>query len=776
MKIRTKIIGFTTITIFIISVALATYYYFSESARELEYVDSKLFLWAEYARKTLPENYHDVITDSSSVSKERYNRIVEKNNLRCREMDLQYIWSVLVLDPETIVFTTATSPGHDIHNDDHAGFFQVHGDPGAFREALETMEPSFSSFHNEWGHGRMVLVPEVDSKGRTFMFGASTNIDELVAGQRRILLIAILISLLILAGGIIFSIFLSLIISRPLTKFAVVAGRIQGGDLDAKVDIKGSDEEKALSNAINVMTGSIKRSISDLAAKEKEGKRYKDLMEVMEYGVYRYRWDDAVIISCNNGFVRLLDLDCSPGDLAGKAMSEVMIYTEKAGTVRDAVKNGETHNFEYHFKTLKGEDRWVMHDSYLLSDPETGEKTVEAIVKDITGRKKSEEELRRSEHEKALILNNANEVIAYHDTDHNLQWANKAYLDSTGLKLEEIKGKKCYHAWGLDRICNGCPVSKAIAGEKAEWAELTPKNQPHWPQDQGFWMVSAAPLKDAGGNVIGAIEIAHDITERKKSEEELDKYREHLEELVEERTKELDDSRSKLLISEKLAALGKLAGITAHELRNPLGVIRNAAYFLGTILSKDGNEKVRKYLNIIEEEVDASDRVISDILVYGGIKDPIVSDFDVKSAIRYSLKKMKFPDNVVLEDAMGEDVLSIAADKNQLAHVFTNLVTNALHAMPDGGKLTIMAGEENGNVVLRFKDTGVGIPNKDLDLIFSPGFSSRPHGEGAGLGLAVCQSIARLHGGTIDVISETGKGSEFTVTLPPQPGGKKKEG
>jgi PAS domain S-box-containing protein len=136
-------------------------------------------------------------------------------------------------------------------------------------------------------------------------------------------------------------------------------------------------------------------------------------------------------------------------------------------------------------------------------------------------RARTEEAVRAVEREKALILDSVSEVIAYHDLEHNLVWANKAYLDSLGMSLSELKGKKCYTCWGLDRLCRNCSVTAAIQTCQPQEGELTPENQPHWPTDQGSWIVRSAPVKDSTGKVIGAIEISHNITERKRAEEAL---------------------------------------------------------------------------------------------------------------------------------------------------------------------------------------------------------------------------------------------------------------
>ena len=122
---------------------------------------------------------------------------------------------------------------------------------------------------------------------------------------------------------------------------------------------------------------------------------------------------------------------------------------------------------------------------------------------------------------KAQILDNVPGIIAFHDLEHNIRWANKAYQKATRLSLKEIEGKKCYSVWGLSKPCRHCPVTTSIeTGESAE-AELTPQNQDHWPDSQGSWLSKSSPLKDENGKVIGAIETAFEISDWKEAEEAL---------------------------------------------------------------------------------------------------------------------------------------------------------------------------------------------------------------------------------------------------------------
>lgn len=122
-----------------------------------------------------------------------------------------------------------------------------------------------------------------------------------------------------------------------------------------------------------------------------------------------------------------------------------------------------------------------------------------------------------TDHVKLEILENVTAIIALHDIQNNVLWANKAYRDATKISLEEIGDKKCYSLWRIDKPCHNCPVIECIkTGESAE-AELNPENQDHWPATQGAWLSRATPLKDNEGNIIGAIEIAFEITNRRKT-------------------------------------------------------------------------------------------------------------------------------------------------------------------------------------------------------------------------------------------------------------------
>lgn len=192
---------------------------------------------------------------------------------------------------------------------------------------------------------------------------------------------------------------------------------------------------------------------------------------------------------------------------------------------------------------------------------------------------------------KADILENAPVIIAFHDTQQNIVWANKAYQEATGWSAERLLNSRCHFAWGLDRRCRNCPVTQVLeTGEPAE-AELAPDNQGHWPESQGTWFARAVPIRDAGGRVIGAVETAFEITARKKAElekleESEERYRGIFEQagegiiLLDPRgvIKDCNPAASSLLGYDSEELLGKhFDDLSSSETRDALHVSRDDA-------------------------------------------------------------------------------------------------------------------------------------------------------------------------------------------------------
>ncbi len=254
-----------------------------------------------------------------------------------------------------------------------------------------------------------------------------------------------------------------------------------------------------------------------------------------------------------------------------------------------------------------------------------------------------------------------------------------------------------------------------------------------------------------------------EIAERKQAEDKLKGYSQRLEEMVEERTQELRDAHERLMRREKLAIMGQLAGGVAHELRNPLGTISNATYYLKMVLP-DAEETVKEYLDMIIQTVRDSDKIISDLLDFSRTRIPDREKVAVSELVAQVLEQRPPPERVEVIAQIASDLPPVYVDRHQMCQVLGNLVTNAYQSMPEGGDLTISAQAQEGAVALLLADTGVGISEENMAKLFEPLFTTRA--KGLGLGLMVVKTLVEGNGGSIEVESEEGKGSTFTVRLP----------
>lgn len=219
---------------------------------------------------------------------------------------------------------------------------------------------------------------------------------------------------------------------------------------------------------------------------------------------------------------------------------------------------------------------------------------------------------------------------------------------------------------------------------------------------------------------------------------------------------------SRLSQSERLAAIGQVAGGVAHELRNPLNVVKTSVYYL--LNARDpSREKIAEHLQRIERQVGLADSVITTLSSFAKLPVPDLQPISVEQCVRESLPSEVPPANITLEIDCPHTLPPILADFNQLRIALGNLIRNAQDAMPNGGQLKIKGRRVERGVEIAVGDTGVGIPPEDLRRILEPFYSTKARG--IGLGLAITRAIIDKNKGHLLVASELGKGSTFTVHL-----------
>ncbi|MGD0878652.1 MAG: ATP-binding protein [Anaerolineales bacterium] len=263
-----------------------------------------------------------------------------------------------------------------------------------------------------------------------------------------------------------------------------------------------------------------------------------------------------------------------------------------------------------------------------------------------------------------------------------------------------------------------------------------------------------------------------DVTAAREAEESIKNLNTELEQRVEKRTRELRDAQQKLLRQEKLAVLGQMAGSVGHELRNPLGVISNSVYYLKQV-QPDANEKTKKYLDIIEQQVHTSDKIIGDLLGFARNTSVERQALVVSNLVQKVLERYPVPGTIKVKLELPAELPRVFVDPPQIEQVLGNLVVNACQAMKDGGDLAISAhqitpdteqDQQQQMLKIEVKDAGTGISSENKQKLFEPLFTTKAGG--IGLGLAVSKKLAEANGGRIEVKSQVGKGSTFTLYLP----------
>ena len=259
---------------------------------------------------------------------------------------------------------------------------------------------------------------------------------------------------------------------------------------------------------------------------------------------------------------------------------------------------------------------------------------------------------------------------------------------------------------------------------------------------------------------------------------EINSITQSLETKVEDRTLQLTAAHQKLLQSDRLVSLGELAASVAHEINNPIAGVLNLSMLLQRMLKDDGipQERIpefRRYLTQVTNETTRVGRIVSDLLAFSRRSKPQRALADVNKIVRMTLSlvqhKMKLS-SVEVETKLADDLPPVPCDQSQVQQVVLNLILNAAEATHGKSerRVAVSTSADNGFVRLVVADNGEGIAPENLARIFHPFFTTKPEGNGVGLGLAVSYGIIEAHGGDIEVTSRVGEGARFAVSLPLQ--------
>jgi signal transduction histidine kinase len=230
---------------------------------------------------------------------------------------------------------------------------------------------------------------------------------------------------------------------------------------------------------------------------------------------------------------------------------------------------------------------------------------------------------------------------------------------------------------------------------------------------------------------------------------------------------QLRDTQLQLIHSEKMAAVGQLTAGIIHDVKNPIAVIKGFAELL--LEDPRLEPDVKKQVKAMRESAIKANRIITDLLTFSRQSEPEMRESNMVETVEAALRMTSFlarESQIHVVTELPTEPVVMRFDPQQIEQVLINLIQNAIQAMSPHGTLTVRLTAQDHRAILAVKDTGVGIPQENLTRIFDPFFTTKPEGEGTGLGLSVSYGIVACHNGKINVQSEPGQGSEFSVDLP----------
>ncbi|MBO4707968.1 MAG: hypothetical protein J5594_05385 [Elusimicrobiaceae bacterium] len=269
-------------------------------------------------------------------------------------------------------------------------------------------------------------------------------------------------------------------------------------------------------------------------------------------------------------------------------------------------------------------------------------------------------------------------------------------------------------------------------------------------------------LSLAFAKMLDSLKIRFD--ELRQEREDLEGLNQSLQIRVGSRTKELRTALNELIKKERLAAIGQMASIVSHEIKNPLAVIKNAVYLIKARLGSGADVKIAKNFKVIDEEINQANSIIEEILGYARTREQILTTIDLSLYAREILSSYPIPQNIQLTTYFYSEDLLVTIDTEEMKQALRNIVANAIEVMPKGGMLVVKTKKiKEGYASLSITDSGPGIPEELQEQIFTPFFTTKARG--TGLGLAVVKKVCARNKVEFKLKSEVGKGTKMTFVF-----------
>lgn len=586
-------------------------------------------------------------------------------------------------------------------------------------------------------------------------------------------IIFLTISLTIIAT-IIVSIYLARSITRPILNLTQIAREISEGEESLSVEPNTNDEVSLLSRSFNQMTtklinanielehkvGQLKNEIANRKLIQTELSEAKTLLEKifvsLSETVLVTKLETGTIINCNPAIKLTFGYDVA--SMLG-CTTEILhenhkTYNDFNRKLFDSLDASGIFSGEYKMRRRDGE---IFHAEITvteISDDSKNTISLLYVVRDIDEQVRAMVKLLKAKEQWERTFDAIDDIISIQDSQMCIVRVNKAATKLLKKRFDELIGKPCYNVFrGTTEPCENCPEISTFKNHKTYSGIVEHKTLGR------TFQVTASPMLDGTGRLQGVVHVAKDITHQKQLETQ---FRQ----------------------AQKMEAIGTLAGGIAHDFNNILGaIIGNTEIALDNELPEQHPARYS-----LEQVLSASHRakdLVHQILTFSRQKEQHIKPINITPIVKEAIKLLRssLPSIIEIRQELKANSDTVLGDPSQFFQVIMNLGTNAAHSMSQkGGIMRVSLADENLDspdnapphpdlkprpyITLSISDTGHGIEPSIRERIFDPYFTTKPVGEGTGLGLAVVHGIVKNLGGTLAVESQPGKGSTFTVYLP----------
>ncbi len=484
-----------------------------------------------------------------------------------------------------------------------------------------------------------------------------------------------------------------------------------------------------------------------LRASEEE---FKNLFEHVATGVF-ISSKEGKFLNANQALLDMLGYDNKEEFLNINLPEDLYVRSEDRRTFQEMMEyDGRVINYEVEFKRKDGSAIPILLTGHARYDQTGNIIGYEGLNVDLTERKLMEKELREAYDFMNKIVQSSPNAITATDMKGNILIWNQAAEETLGYKAGDVIGKMNIRKIYPEGVARR--VMQMLRGKDAGEVGRLNSHPIVYVRRDGEIVegnLSAAIIYDAKGNEIASVGSFVDLRDRLQME------------------RALRDTQEQLLQSEKLAAMGRLTSQVAHELNNPLYGIMNTLELLKTEIPADN--KRRRILDMALSETIRLSDLLRKMLSFSKPDQEERHPVDINSVLDEILllhEKQLKENDINLVATFAEGLGLVNASKNQLRQVFLNMVANARDAMHEGGSLSVLTDGDTEKVYVKISDTGTGIREEHLDKIFDSFFTTKGEVKGVGLGLSVCYGFIEDHGGDIEVKSQMGEGTTFTISLP----------